>query len=54
MRRPAPDFHIALRARDMALEGLVSKCRNRPYQARRPKYWVKVKYRKHPPMSRQI
>ena len=36
---------------DMGLEGLVSKRRNRPYQAGRSKHWVKVKNRSHP-MSR--
>ena len=34
------------------LEGLVSKRRDRPYQAARSKRWVKVKNRKHPAMSR--
>jgi bifunctional non-homologous end joining protein LigD len=34
------------------LEGLVSKRRDRPYQAGRSKHWVKVKNRKHPAMSR--
>lgn len=32
----------------MGLEGLVSKHRERPYQAGRSKHWVKVKNRKHP------
>ena len=36
---------------DMGLEGLVSKRRDRRYQGGRPKYWVKVKNRKHPAMS---
>jgi bifunctional non-homologous end joining protein LigD len=36
----------------MGLEGLVSKRRDRPYQAGRSKHWVKVKNRKHPAMSR--
>jgi bifunctional non-homologous end joining protein LigD len=36
----------------MGLEGLVSKRRDRPYQAGRSKYWVKVKNRAHPAMSR--
>jgi hypothetical protein len=34
------------------LEGLVSKRRDRPYQAGRWKHWIKVKNRKHPAMSR--
>jgi hypothetical protein len=41
--------HAACR---MGLEGLVSKRRDRPYQAGRSKHWVKVKNRKHPAMSR--
>jgi bifunctional non-homologous end joining protein LigD len=45
-----PDlFRAACR---MGLEGLVSKRRDRPYQAGRSKHWVKVKNRKHPAMSR--
>jgi bifunctional non-homologous end joining protein LigD len=36
------------------LEGLVSKCRDRPYQAGQSKHWVKVKKRKHPAMSRAL
>ena len=45
-----PDlFRAACR---MGLEGLVSKRRDRPYQAGRSKRWVKVKNRKHPAMSR--
>jgi bifunctional non-homologous end joining protein LigD len=36
----------------MGLEGLVSKHRDRPYQAGRSKYWVKVKNRRHPAMYR--
>ena len=40
-----PDlFRAACR---MGLEGLVSKRRDRPYQAGRSKHWVKVKKRKH-------
>src|ERR1700686_3062390 len=31
-------------------EGLVSKRRDRPYQAGRSKHWIKVKNRKHPAM----
>jgi bifunctional non-homologous end joining protein LigD len=45
-----PDlFRAACR---MGLEGLVSKRRDRPYQAGRSKHWVKVKNRSHPAMSR--
>jgi bifunctional non-homologous end joining protein LigD len=45
-----PDlFRAACR---MGLEGLVSKRRDRPYQAGRSKHWVKIKNRAHPPMSR--
>jgi ATP-dependent DNA ligase len=36
----------------MGLEGLVSKHRERPYQAGRSKHCVKVKNRKHPAMYR--
>jgi len=36
----------------MGLEGLVSKHRDRPYQAGRSRHWVKVKNRKHPAMCR--
>jgi bifunctional non-homologous end joining protein LigD len=36
----------------MGLEGLVSKRRDLPYQAGRSRYWLKVKNRKHPAMSR--
>ena len=35
----------------MGLEGLVSKRRDRPYQAGRSKHWIKVKNRQHPAMS---
>jgi ATP-dependent DNA ligase len=45
-----PDLFRA--ACGMGLEGLVSKRRDRPYQGGRSKYWVKVKNRKHPAMSR--
>lgn len=45
-----PDLFRA--ACNMGLEGLVSKRRDRPYQAGRSKHWVKVKNRKHPAMSR--
>jgi len=34
------------------LEGLVSKRRDRPYQAGRSKHWVKVKNRKDPAIGR--
>ena len=45
-----PDLFLA--ACQMGLEGLVSKHRERPYQAGRSKHWVKVKNRKHPAMYR--
>jgi bifunctional non-homologous end joining protein LigD len=45
-----PDLFRA--ACNMGLEGLVSKRRDRPYQAGRSKHWVKVKNRKHPAMDR--
>jgi bifunctional non-homologous end joining protein LigD len=38
----------------LGLEGLVSKRRDRPYQAGRSKHWVKVKNQKHPAMQRAI
>jgi bifunctional non-homologous end joining protein LigD len=45
-----PDlFEAACR---MGLEGLVSKRRDRPYQAGRSKHWLKIKNRKHPAMTR--
>ena len=45
-----PDlFRAACR---LGLEGLVSKRRDRPYQAGRSKDWLKVKNRTHPAMSR--
>jgi bifunctional non-homologous end joining protein LigD len=45
-----PDlFRAACR---MGLEGLVSKRRDRPYQAGRSKHWVKIKNRQHPATSR--
>jgi bifunctional non-homologous end joining protein LigD len=45
-----PDlFRAACR---MGLEDLVSKRRDRPYQAGRSKHWVKVKNRLHPAMDR--
>jgi bifunctional non-homologous end joining protein LigD len=45
-----PDLFLA--ACLTGLEGLVSKCRDRPYQGGRSKHWLKVKNRKHPAMSR--
>jgi bifunctional non-homologous end joining protein LigD len=45
-----PDLFLA--ACQMGLEGLVSKRRDRPYQAGRSKHWIKVKNRKHPAMAR--
>jgi len=45
-----PDLFRA--ACQMGLEGLVSKRRDRPYQAGRSWHWVKVKNRKHPAMER--
>jgi hypothetical protein len=41
-----PDLFRA--ACNMGLEGLVSKRRDRPYQAGRSRHWVKVKNRAHP------
>jgi bifunctional non-homologous end joining protein LigD len=38
----------------MGLEGLVSKHRDRPYQAGKSKHWVKVKNRTHPAMYRMM
>jgi len=35
------------KACEFGLEGLVSKHRDRPYQAGRSKHWVKMKNRKH-------
>jgi len=45
-----PDLFRA--ACDMGLEGLVSKHRERPYQAGRSRHWIKVKNRTHPAMER--
>jgi ATP-dependent DNA ligase len=45
-----PDLFRA--ACNMGLEGLVSKRRDRSYQAGRSKHWLKVKNRKHPAMDR--
>jgi ATP-dependent DNA ligase len=42
------------KACEFGLEGLVSKRRDRPYQAGRSKHWVKVKNRTHPAMSRVL
>jgi bifunctional non-homologous end joining protein LigD len=36
----------------MGLEGLVSKHRERRYEAGRYKHWLKVKNRRHPAYSR--
>ena len=47
-----PDLFRA--ACNMGLEGLVSKRRDRPYQAGRSKYWVEVKNRRHPAMQREL
>jgi bifunctional non-homologous end joining protein LigD len=45
-----PDlFRAACR---LGLEDLVSKRRDRPYQAGRSKHWVKIKNRKRPAISR--
>jgi len=47
-----PDlFRAACR---MGLEGLVSKRRDRPYQAGRSKRWLKIKNRQHPAMDRMM
>jgi ATP-dependent DNA ligase len=40
------------KACEFGLEGLVSKHRDRPYQAGRSKHWVKVKNRKHQAFDR--
>jgi bifunctional non-homologous end joining protein LigD len=45
-----PDLFRA--ARNMGLEGLVSKRVDRPYRGGRSPDWVKVKNRKHPAMER--
>jgi bifunctional non-homologous end joining protein LigD len=44
-----PDLRVACR---MGLEGLVSKRRDRPYEAGRSKHWIKLKNRTHPAMER--
>jgi bifunctional non-homologous end joining protein LigD len=46
--------HLFRAACRMGLQGLVSKRRDRPYQAGRSKHWIKVKNRTHPAMSRVI
>jgi bifunctional non-homologous end joining protein LigD len=38
----------------MGLEGLVSKRRDRPYEAGRSKHWIKVKNRSHPATDREL
>jgi bifunctional non-homologous end joining protein LigD len=43
---------LFLAACRMGLEGLVSKHRERPYQAGRSRHWIKVKNRKHPAIYR--
>ena len=40
------------KACEFGLEGLVSKRRDRPYQAGRSKHWMKIKNRAHPAMTR--
>ncbi|MDA9520119.1 DNA ligase [Bradyrhizobium sp. CCBAU 11434] len=47
-----PDLFRA--AVGMGLEGIVSKRRDRPYQAGRSKEWIKVKNRSHPAMEREL
>jgi hypothetical protein len=37
---------------EFGFEGLVSKRRDRPYQAGRSKHWIKIKNRTHPAMNR--
>ena len=41
------------KACEFGLEGLVSKHRDRPYQAGRSKHWIKVKNRNSPAMMRE-
>jgi bifunctional non-homologous end joining protein LigD len=36
----------------MGLEGIVSKRRDRPYQAGKSRHWLKIKNRRHPAMAR--
>jgi bifunctional non-homologous end joining protein LigD len=38
----------------MGLEGLVSKHRERRYEAGRCKHWIKVKNRRHPAYNRVL
>jgi hypothetical protein len=45
-----PDLFRA--ACQMGLEGLVSKRRDRPYQAGRSRHWIKLKNGQHPAMER--
>jgi ATP-dependent DNA ligase len=55
MRRlaaPTDECPLTKIADIVALEGMVSKRRDRPYQGGPSKRWVKVKNRKHPAMSR--
>ena len=40
------------KASEFGLEGLVSKRADRPYRSGRSRDWIKLKNRKHPPMSR--
>jgi ATP-dependent DNA ligase len=40
------------KACEFGLEGLVSKHRERPYQAGRSKHWIKIKNRMHPAFDR--
>ena len=47
-----PDLFRA--ACEMGLEGLVSKHRDRPYQAGRSEHWIKVTNRKHAAMGRAM
>ncbi|WP_346732898.1 ATP-dependent DNA ligase [Bradyrhizobium sp. 195] len=47
-----PDLFRA--ACNIGLEGLVSKRRDRPYEAGRCRYWIKLKNPKHPAMEREL
>ena len=49
---PHDRYRLAKAPRRMGLEGLVSKHRDRPYQAGRSKHWIKVKNREHPAVAR--
>ena len=42
------------KARGFGLEGMVSKHRDRPYQAGKSKHWIKVKNRNHHAFERVI